>query len=437
MRDEHAPQVKVASSRETVGDVIADALLKAAAVLLLDAHFSVLDLNAGAQAQEICAQHGDRRAAAALFHVLQLVEDEARPDTGGQLVEAADDFLRLHAAFGKAHRLEHHKPVAGGEIARVNDVDVVISGRRQTCVLIAGGKIGGNSDRTSGWGSQTDDRQILLDREDGGRNNGTGYAVPLEEYLIGLTAVQIPDGYPKEAVKAQAILARTALYREMDGADSIEESALDMDYLEPEQIESRFEAAGMPEYYQTICGAVRESAGQTAIWAGDYIEPLFHAVSAGRTREGDEAHPYLASVAAKEDEGAGGYLTRQGMTREELKKRLEERLNAMGEHPDLENLEAERILEDIQIVKRDSAGYVETVQIGAETYSGDAVRYALGVPSPAFSLEEDGDEIRCVTYGRGHGYGLSQYGAGLMAENGSSAEEILKHYFKNIQIVSE
>ena len=295
---------------------------------------------------------------------------------------------------------------------------LAVSGRVQGA---DGGKIGGNSDRTSGWESQTDGRQILLDREDGVRNNGTGYAVPLEEYLIGLTAVQIPDGYPKEAVKAQAILARTALYREMDGADSIEESALDMDYLEPEQIESRFEAAGMPEYYQTICGAVRESAGQTAIWAGDYIEPLFHAVSAGRTREGDEAHPYLASVAAKEDEGAGGYLTRQGMTREELKKRLEE----------------DRILEEIQIVKRDSAGYVETVQIGAETYSGDAVRYALGVPSPAFSLEEDGDEIRCVTYGRGHGYGLSQYGAGLMAENGSSAEEILKHYFKNIQIVSE
>ena len=295
---------------------------------------------------------------------------------------------------------------------------LAVSGRVQGA---DGGKIGGNSDRTSGGGSQTDDRQILLDREDVGRNNGTGYAVPLEEYLIGLTAVQIPDGYPKEAVKAQAILARTALYREMDGADSIEESALDMDYLEPEQIESRFEAAGMPEYYQAICGAVRESAGQTAIWDGNYIEPLFHAVSAGRTREGDEAHPYLASVAAKEDEGAGGYLTRQGMTREELKKRLEE----------------DRILEEIQIVKRDSAGYVETVQIGAETYSGDAVRYALGVPSPAFSLEEDGDEIRCVTYGRGHGYGLSQYGAGLMAENGRSAEEILKHYFKNIQIVSE
>ena len=189
---------------------------------------------------------------------------------------------------------------------------LAVSGRVQGA---DGGKSGGNSDGTSGWGSQTDGRQILLDREDGGYNNGTGHAVPLEEYLIGLTAVQIPDGYPKEAVKAQAILAR------MDGADSIEESALDMDYLEPEQIESRFEAAGMPEYYQTICEAVQESAGQVAIWDGDYIEPLFHAVSAGRTREGDEAHPYLASVAAKEDEGAGGYLTRQGMTREELKRK--------------------------------------------------------------------------------------------------------------------
>ena len=97
---------------------------------------------------------------------------------------------------------------------------LAVSGRVQGA---DGGKIGGNSDRTSGGESQTDGRKILLDREDDGRNNGTGYAVPLEEYLIGLTAVQIPDGYPKEAVKAQAILARTALYREMDGADSIEE----------------------------------------------------------------------------------------------------------------------------------------------------------------------------------------------------------------------
>ena len=101
----------------------------------------------------------------------------------------------------------------------------------------------------------------------------------------------------------------------------------------------------------------------------------------------------------------------------------------MGEHPDLEKSGRRADSGGDSDRETDSAGYVETVQIGAETYSGDAVRYALGVPSPAFSLEEDGDEIRCVTYGRGHGYGLSQYGAGLMAENGSSAEEIFKALF--------
>ena len=106
----------------------------------------------------------------------------------------------------------------------------------------------------------------------------------------------------------------------------------------------------MPEYYQAICGAVRESAGQTAIWDGNYIEPLFHAVSAGRTREGDEAHPYLASVAAKEDEGAGGYLTRQGMTREELKKRLEEKHDNIAKQKERilneANEKAQNILQD-------------------------------------------------------------------------------------------
>lgn len=307
-----------------------------------------------------------------------------------------------------------------------------------------GAGIQGHLDGMTGWKDRETKRQIILDRtENGGKDDGSDSfggaegSIPLEEYLIGLTAVQIPDHYPKEAIKAQVILARTALYREMAGADSIEESALDMDYVEPEQIESRFESAGAAEDYQVLCEAVRETAGQAAIWNGDYIEPLFHAVSAGRTREGDETHPYLISVNAKEDESAAGYLTRQTFTKEELKQRLEEGLNMLGEHPELKQLEPEQILEQIQIVKRDSAGYAESVQIGKETYSGDAVRYALGVPSPAFSLEEDGDEIRCITYGRGHGYGLSQHGAGLLAESGSSAEEILKHYYKNIQIVSE
>ena len=76
-----------------------------------------------------------------------------------------------------------------------------------------------------------------------------------------------------------------------------------------------------------------------------------------------------------------------------------------------------------------TACYVEPkCRLGGDVHSGDAVRYALGVPSPAFSLEEDGDEIRCVTYGRGMVQVVAVRG-GLMAENGSSAEEIFKALF--------
>ena len=108
----------------------------------------------------------------------------------------------------------------------------------------------------------------------------------------------------------------------------------------------------------------------------------------------------------------------------------------MGEHPDLENLEEERILEEIQIVKRDSAGYVETVQIGAETYSGDAVRVCVRRAVASFSSRKTGTNPLCYLWARAWLRVVAVTG-GLMAENGSSAEEILKHYFKNIQIVSE
>ena len=82
---------------------------------------------------------------------------------------------------------------------------LAVSGRVQGA---DGGKIGGNSDRTSGWESQTDGRKILLDREDGGRNNGTGYAVPLEEYLIGLTAIRRKQSRHRQFWRGQRCTGR-------------------------------------------------------------------------------------------------------------------------------------------------------------------------------------------------------------------------------------
>lgn len=88
------------------------------------------------------------------------------------------------------------------------------------------GRVEGNTDRGAVSG-----RTILLDRE------GSPAPVDMEEYLIGITALQIPAEYDMEAIKAQAIIARTYLCKQMQGKDRIEESALDLDYLEQSQME--------------------------------------------------------------------------------------------------------------------------------------------------------------------------------------------------------
>lgn len=267
-------------------------------------------------------------------------------------------------------------------------------------------------------------RTVILDRD------GGTVSMELEEYLVGVTAVQVPPEYEPEALKAQAILARTAVRRQMDGADAIRESALDMDYLGLGQMESLWGSENYLEYYDKIRAAVADTAGCAVTWNGDYIEPLFHRLSAGKTRDGGETAPYLASVEAPEAVNGENYLSVYTFSREELARLL----NRMTESP---GVTAENVLESIQIVKRDSAGYVETIMVGNHTYSGDAVRWALSLPSTAFSFEASESGVRCAVKGNGHGYGLEQYGANEKAKAGWTAEEILNYYYKNIVIVTE
>ncbi len=267
-------------------------------------------------------------------------------------------------------------------------------------------------------------RTVILDRGNG------SISMDLEEYLVGVTAVQVPPEYEPEALKAQAILARTAVRRQMDGADSIPESALDMDYLGRGQMESLWGSENYLEYYNRIWEAVADTASCVVTWNGDYIEPLFHQLSTGKTRDGGETAPYLVSVDAPEAVKGENYLSVYTFSREELAKLL----NRMTESP---GVTAENVLESIQIVEKDSAGYVESVMVGSRTYSGDAVRWALSLPSTAFYFEASESGVRCVVKGNGHGYGLEQFGANEKAKAGWTAEEILKFYYKNIVITIE
>lgn len=281
------------------------------------------------------------------------------------------------------------------------------------------GRVEGSIQKTDGIS-----KKILLDR-------GTvPSAIDVEEYLIGMVALQIPAHWEPETLKAQAMIARTYLYKQMGDADKIAESELKFNYLEESGLEEIWGKDKFLEYYKNIRDAVEETRGQVIKYEEDLIDPLFHQVSAGKTRSGDEMHPYIKATDGHLDMEAENYMSLKTFTKEEFAAAL----NAMEDSP---NILPEQALESIQIVEKDETGYVTTLQVGMKSYSGEDVAYVLGLKSCAFSFEDYEGSIRCTTKGIGHGYGFDQYGANLKAKEGWRADELLNFYYKNIVVISE
>lgn len=179
-----------------------------------------------------------------------------------------------------------------------------------------------------------------------------------------------------------------------------------------------------------------------------YILPLFHERSAGRTRTGEADYPYLQSVESKWDVkgsesetgtgvGAGNEAAKEnGAGMSEVSYSPSEFVQRIRNLSDAPSLDPDRLSSEIQIVKRDDAGYVLQIKIGPRTYTGDDVQYVLELPSTCFTIDTRASGTITVTSkGRGHGYGLSQNGAQAMAEGGWSYSDILKYFYKNIVIV--
>ena len=252
-------------------------------------------------------------------------------------------------------------------------------------------------------------------------------SVSVEEYLWGIVAEQIPADYGKEALKAQAMVARTYIYGIMDGADEIPESSLDLDYPSEKSLEEQWGKVNAAEYFQNIKTAVEETEGQVIVYDGKLITPLFHRASTGRTRDKSGELPYIKSVESPQDVEADGFLQMVVFSPAEFAARIRE-------IPDGGEIGEENLFAQIQTVSVDGQGYVEEIQIGTASYSGEEVEYALGLASPAFTLEDYGGNVRAVVKGIGHGCGLSQYGARKRAEEGWTAEEIIEYFYPGAEV---
>ena len=256
----------------------------------------------------------------------------------------------------------------------------------------------------------------------------TGVEVPAEEFLAGVVAAEIPAEYGIETLKAQAVLARTYIYRLVDpGLERIREEELDIDCLSMREMEKKWGKEHFREYYGKIRTAVQETEGLVAEYDGELIEPFYCEASAGKTRE-LAAYPYIRSVESPGDLGAGEFLCVRTFTETEFADKIG---RIGGPRPG-----ADGIAGKIQIIERDDAGYVKRVQIGDMDYSGDEVRDSLGLLSSCFRFSSADGKIRVSSKGIGSGYGFSQTGADAMErEQGSEFRELLKYYFQGIEIV--
>lgn len=286
------------------------------------------------------------------------------------------------------------------------------------------------------WASDSMEKRsfcrIRLDLED-----PPGKTVDLETYLPLVVAGQISAEFHPEAIKAQTILARTYICRQMEQMgleDEIPESSLGLGKNRDDRLETLWGTEIFPEYYSRFEKAARETGGVTLTWEGHFIDPLFTHTTAGLTRPGDEEHPYLASVSCVHDPEAEGAVQERIMQPEEAAKRVSAIPAGDGS---FRTIPPEAFPEQVQIISRDEAGYVLQLQIGGFPFNGEEVRLALGLPSACFEVDRQGGTIRFTVRGRGHGWGLSQTEAQALAEDGWSAEAILEYFYTGISFSSE
>lgn len=253
----------------------------------------------------------------------------------------------------------------------------------------------------------------------------------VEEFLPYVLAAQIPADFEMETLKAQAILARTYIYREIEAAgmgDFVFEESLDMDAWSLEQMKERWGGIDWKERFHRLEQAADATRGQVMVYNEEYVEPLFCFASSGTTRTHGEEYPYLKQTVSPGDLLAANYRNVLEFTAAEMAARI-------NEIPDGVDVTGKQLPMEIQIVERDSAGYVIRIQVGRKTYTGEEVQYALGLPSACYSFEQEDEKICVVCNGVGHGYGFSQFGANEMAKEGKTYLELLNYYFQNVEIV--
>lgn len=288
------------------------------------------------------------------------------------------------------------------------------------------------SEKPVGQAAEKRDEEIIFNLSDSGKV----YETNMAEYLPYAIAAEMPVSFEAEALKAQAVAARTyAVYctehenPKHPDADVCTDAGCCLAYMDEKALRGSW-----GESFETNMAIARAAAkdtdGQVLTYENEPILASFHSSSAGMTEEGSELWgdvPYLAAVKSPETaEDVPNFVTTVEVTPENFKESIHLLYpdTAFGEDPSA--WVGEREL--------DESGRVRYIAISGATLSGSEMRKLFSLRSTAFTLEYNGAAFVFTVTGYGHGLGLSQYGANVMARGGSSYSEILLHYYPQTEL---
>ena len=249
--------------------------------------------------------------------------------------------------------------------------------------------------------------------------------LPLEQYLVGVLAGEMPTSYDIEALKAQAVAARTYTLKKIktnkEKEYDVVDTTNDQVYLDEQQLKNNWQN-NYEENIKKIKQAIEETRGEYLTYNGEIIKAFFFSTSSGKTENCKDVFgenlPYLKSVASTWDENSPSYEKTEEYTLQEFYQKLNLPYN--------ENL-------NIDII-RNETNSVNTIKINETIIQGTEFRKKLNLRSTNINIEKINNTIKITSKGFGHGVGLSQYGAKEMATLGYKYEDILKYYYTGIDI---
>ncbi len=257
----------------------------------------------------------------------------------------------------------------------------------------------------------------------------------LEEYLVGVLAAEMPAEYQLEALKAQAVAARSYILSKKDSksdkhptADICNDSAHCKGHIDEKTAKERWGKKGNT-YWQKLTRAAQETKGEYMIYGDEVVEAFFFARSGGRTENSEdvwgESLPYLRSVESEGDLSYPEFVSTAEFENNEARKLL-----GIAENQNKDAL-------SIGEITRTDGGNIKSIEIDGREFKGTEIRKIFNLRSADFDVTKTDKSVIFSVRGFGHGVGMSQFGANEMAKDGEKYTEILSHYYTNIQIIKK